>query len=216
MAEEVKRSRLYRSVRRQEQAAATRGAVLEAARGLFLEQGYAATTVAEVARRAGVNADTVYATVGRKPELVRAVVESAISGEDRAVPALERYYVRRIQHAATAEAKIDLYAAALVEMAPRTAPVFQALREAARADVECDALHTEISQRRAANMRLFAADLRATGSLRPDLSDAEVADVVWAMNSSEYYLLLVAGRGWSPGQVQAHLSDAWRRLFLAG
>lgn len=214
MVEDVKSSRLYRSVRRQEQTAATRGAVLEAARALFLEQGYATTTVAQVARRAGVNVDTVYATVGRKSELVRAVVESAISGGDLAVPALERDYVRRIRAASTAEAKIDLYAAALVQMAPRTAPVFKALQEAALSDADCASLHSEITQRRAANMRLFAADLRATGSVRPDLSDDEVADVVWAMNSSEYYLLLVTGRGWTPGQVEAHLGDAWRRLFL--
>lgn len=214
MGEEVKGSRSYRSVRRQEQATATRGAVLEAARALFLAQGYAATTVAQVARRAGVNADTVYAAVGRKSELLRAVVETAISGEDRPVPAGERDYVRRIRAATTAEAKIDLYAAALMQMAPRIAPVFQALREAALTDVDCAALHTEITQRRAVNMRLFAADLRATGSVRPDLSDDEVADVVWAMNSSDYYLLLVEGRGWTPAQVEAHLGDAWRRLFL--
>lgn len=214
MVEEVKGSRRYSSVRRQEQAAATRGAVLDSARALFLEQGYATTTVAQVARRAGVNADTVYAAVGRKAELVRAVVETAISGEDRPVPAGDRDYVRRIRAATTAGAKIDLYAAALVQMAPRTAPVFRALREAASTDPDCAALHTEITQRRAGNMRLFAADLRATGSVRPDLSNDEVADVVWVMNSSDYYLLLVEGRGWTPGQVEAHLSDAWRRLFL--
>ena len=72
---------------------------------------------------------------------------------------------------------------------------------------------TEIA-RRAANMRLFAADLRATGELRPDLTDEEVADIVWATNSADYYALLVDGRGWSPERYGRHLADAWRRMLL--
>ena len=48
-------------------------------------------------------------------------------------------------------------------------------------------------------MRMFAADLRATGELRADLSDEEIADVVWSMNGPEYWSLLVVDRGWSLG-----------------
>ena len=83
------------------------------------------------------------------------------------------------------------------------------------ADADCAALRAEISARRAANMRLFAADLRATGELRPDLSDDEVADVVWSMNSAEYRALLVTERGWSTDRYAAWLADAWTRLLLA-
>src|SRR4051812_41924917 len=86
----------YRSVLRTEQAAATHEAVLGAARELFVAQGYAPTTVAEIAARASVSVDTVYASVGRKPALLRELVETAISGTDRAVPAEQRDYVTRI------------------------------------------------------------------------------------------------------------------------
>ena len=72
--------RRYRSPRRAEQAAATRARIVDAARHLVVEQGYAATTVSQVAARAGVAVDTVYAAVGRKPELLRQVLETAISG----------------------------------------------------------------------------------------------------------------------------------------
>jgi AcrR family transcriptional regulator len=216
MTEEVKKSRPYRSVRRAEQAATTRAAILEASRRLFLEQGYVPTTVTQIARRAGVNVDTLYAVVGPKPDLLRAVVETALSGEAEAVPAAERSYVREIRAATSAGDKIDIYAAALAAMAPRTAPVFSVLKAAALVDASCAALHHEITERRAANMRLFAADLRSTGSLRSDLSDDEVADVVWSMNSTDYYLLLVKDRGWTNARFEHHLSDAWRRLFLAG
>ena len=99
-------------------------------------------------------------------------------------------------------------------MAPRTAPVFLALRDAAARDPACAALQAEITGRRAANMRLFAADLRATGDLRPDLDDDEVADIVWSMNAAEYRVLLVGERGWSAERFGTWLADAWTRLLL--
>src|SRR5690242_16033759 len=170
-ADDARQRKPYHSPRRAEQAIATRRAVLDAARDLFIEHGYAGTTVADVARRARVAVDTVYATVGRKPALLREVLETAISGTDRAIPAAERDYVVRIRAARTAREKIALYVAALVEIQPRLAPVFAAVREAAGTDPGSAALWAEISARRARNMRDLAADLRATGDLRADLSD---------------------------------------------
>lgn len=215
MGDDVKGRRGYRAPRRAEQAAGTRRAVLDAARELFLARGYAATTVAQIAERAGVNVDTLYASVGRKPVLLREVVETAISGTDRAVPAEQRGYVHAVRAAAGARAKIGLYAAAVAEMGPRTAPILTALRDAAARDPQCARLRTEITRRRAANMRLFAADLRATGELRGDLTDDEVADIVWSTNSAEYYVLLVHERGWTPERFGAHLADLWCRMLLA-
>jgi AcrR family transcriptional regulator len=208
-------ARRYHSPRRLEQAVATRRAVLDAARDLFVSKGYLATTVADVARQARVAVDTVYATVGRKPALLREVVETAISGGDQAVPAEQRNYVARVRAATTARGKIEAYVAGLVDIQPRLAPVYLALRDAAATDADSAALWSEISGRRAANMRLFAADLRSTGELRPDLPDDEVADVVWSMNGPEYWLLLVGERGWSADRFAAFLVDAWERLLLA-
>ena len=82
-------------------------------------------------------------------------------------------------------------------------------------DPDCAALHAEITGCRAANMRLFAAELRTTGGLRPDLTDDDdVTDIVWAMNAAEYYALLVHDRGWTPDRYGRHLADAWRRILL--
>ncbi len=207
-------SRSYHSPRRAEQAAATRGAVLAAAREAFVSNGYAATTVADIARRARVAVDTVYTTVGRKPALLREVLETAISGTDQAVPAADRDYVERVRAAPTAAAKIETYARALVAIQARLAPVFLALRDAAATDPDSATLWTEITGRRARNMRDFAADLRATGELRADLSDDAVADIVWSMNGPEYWVLLVGERGWSPERFGTYLADAWTRTLL--
>ena len=206
--------RRYHSPRRLEQAAATRHAVLTAARELFVDNGYTATTVTEIAQRAGVSVDTVYATVGRKPALLRELVETAISGTEQAVPADQRDYVARMRAADSAQDMITIYAHAITAIQQRLAPVFLALRDAAGTDPDCAALWTEIAERRAANMRRLAADLRTKGGLRSDLSDDRVADIIWSMNSPEYWVLLVRERSWSADQFAEWLADAWSRLLL--
>jgi hypothetical protein len=55
----------------------------------------------------------------------------------------------------------------------------------------------------------------ATGELRADLTDDEVADVVWSMNSAEFHALLVGERGRTTEPYREFLSDAWTRLLLA-
>lgn len=62
-------------------------------------------------------------------------------------------------------------------------------------------------------MRLLTADLRATNELREDLDDDDVADLIWATNSPEYFLLLTS-RGWTTRRYTDHLIDLWTRLLL--
>lgn len=214
MSEPVK-SRPYRSPVRAAQSGRTRAAVLDAAKDLFTTRGYVATTVRAIADEAGVHLDTLYATVGRKPQIMLALVESALSGQPEAVTAEDRDYVRRIRASADAAEMIDIYADAVTRIQQRLAPVFGALRVAADTDDACAAVWRDVSDRRAANMLLLAQDLRATGALRDDLTDREVADVIWSMNAAEHWDLLVVRRGWSPDRFSAWLSDAWRRLLLA-
>ena len=88
------------------------------------------------------------------------------------------------------------------------------LQEAAATDAGLGELWKGIAERRARNMRLFAKDLAQTGKLRRDLSIDTVGDVLWTMNSPEYYLLLVQQRGWAPARFEEWLKDAWCRLLL--
>src|ERR1700738_230833 len=103
--------RRYDTTRRRQGAARTRAAILDAARDLFTERGYSATPMTAIAERAGGALDPVYASVGRNPELARLLIETAISGTDRAIPAEQREYVRAIQAAPDAQTKITIYAA---------------------------------------------------------------------------------------------------------
>ena len=101
-------------------------------------------------------------------------------------------------------------------MQRRLAPVFLALRDAAGADIESAALWKEIAERRAQNMRAASPPTSARpGSCALDLTDDDVADIVWSMHGTEYWVLLVGQRGWSHERFATYLIDAWSRLLLA-
>ena len=211
--EQVK-PRRYDSSRRKEAAAQTRSSILAAARELFVSRGYGTTTVAAIAERAGVAQDTVYAAVGTKPAIFRSLIESALSGRDEPVPGAQREYAAQMRAIADVREKLAIYAAAVTAIQGRLAPLSVALRAAASANPELARLWREISERRARNMRDLADDLATTGQLRADVERDEIADVIWTMNSSEYYALLVLERGWTPERFQRWLLDAWTRLLL--
>ena len=206
--------RKYDSDRRRAQSAETRQRIVDAARQLVLEVGYRATTGAEVAARAEVNVDTVYELVGRKPLLLRELIEQAISGTDAAVAVVDRDYVKAIHAERDPAKKLAIYARAVRRIQVRMAPLFLALRDASSTEPEAQEAWEEISQRRAANMRLLARDLRDANGLRPGLSVDEAADTIWATASSELYLLLTVDRGWSPHRFERWLADTWCRLLL--
>jgi AcrR family transcriptional regulator len=208
------KTRAYRSDARRRQAEATRHAVLQAALRLFTRHGYVDTGVADVAAAAGVSVDTVYASVGRKPQLLLAVHDMVLGSADEPIPAEQRDYVRAVRAAQGARAKIAVYAEAMGRLLPRTVPLADALRVAALSDPECRSVWDGLNERRAANMRLLAADLRATGELRADLGDDEVAHLVWSLNSPEFYLLATS-RGRTAEQYAALVRDVWTRTLLA-
>ena len=213
VARPVKRS--YDNEGRRAQSEETRGRILLAARDLLVANGYRATTVARIARRAEVHVDTIYALVGRKPAILRELIELAISGTDRPVAPEERDYVQRIRAEPDPGRKLDIYAAAVRAIQSRMAPLFLALRDAASTEVDAKGVWPAISERRALNMRRLVADL-GDGALRPGLSIEEAADLIWATASSELFVLLTEERRWSPGRYEAWLADTWRRVLLPG
>jgi AcrR family transcriptional regulator len=213
MADEVKR-RSYDASGRRSRSDETRRRILESARQLLLEGGYRATKIADIARRAGVNVDTVYELVGRKPLIVRELIEQAISGTDVAVVAEERDYVKQIRATGDAVEKLRIYARAVSEIQTRMAPLHLALRDAASTEPEAAEVWTQISDRRAANMSKLVHDLAGTGRLRPGISLDEAADMLWLTNSAELYAMLTIERGWSPQRYERWLFETWRRLLL--
>ena len=181
---------------------------------LILERGYRATTIAAVAAQAEVNVDTVYELVGRKAVILRELIEQAISGSDRAIVADKRDYVKAMRATRDPTEKLAIYASAVRAIQARMAPLHMALREASSTEPEATEVWRDISERRAANMRRLVQDLKSTGRLRSDLSISDAADVVWATNSAELYIMLTVDRGWSTRHYERWLVDAWCRLLL--
>lgn len=212
-----KPKRRYDASRRRAAADQNRDAVVRSARAQFLERGYAATTMAAIAEDAGVALDTVYSLVGAKPALFRLLIELAISGERAPVQADERGYVQSIRSEHDPLTKIRIYAHAVTEIQVRLAPLFRVLQEAARSEPDLAALWTEISNRRATNMRRFVADVLGDDQARilpGDLTLDEAADLVWATNGPEFFLLLVEERGWPLERFERRLVEIWTNLLI--
>ena len=208
------KSHRYDNAARRAQSEETRQRILDAGRELMVERGYRPTTVAAIATRAGVHVDTVYELVGRKPVLLRGLIEQALSGTGGPVPAEDRQYVQAIGAEPDPARKLAIYARAVREIQARMAPLLLALRDASATEPDAAEVWWEISDRRAANMRKLAQDLEAAGGLRAGLSIDEAADVIWATNSSELYVLLTVERGWPPDRYERWLADTWCRLLL--
>jgi AcrR family transcriptional regulator len=212
---DVVKRRTYDGSTRQTQSAATRQRIVDAARELILANGYRATTIAAISSRAGVNADSVYALVGRKPMVLRELIEQALSGTDHEVVAEERAHVKAIRAEKDPRKMLAMYARAVCQTHQRMSPLFLALRDASSTEPEAREVWQEISNRRAANMRKLVSGLRDREGLRADLTIEEGADIVWATNSSELYVLFVVERGWAIDRYERWLADTWCRLLLA-
>jgi AcrR family transcriptional regulator len=208
MAPPVNPRRRYDSSRRQAQARRNRSAVIEAAHHLFLEHGFAATTMPAVASAAGVSVQTVYKAFGNKPRLAKAVFDVAMAGDDEPVPMLGRPALGRVRDEPDPRAKLRLYGEFLSEVAPRHVPVQLVIRDAARADPEAHAVWAELQAERLKGMTLFARALHDDGHLRPGISTNEARDVLWTYNSAELFELLVLERAWSPKRYGKWIANA--------
>jgi AcrR family transcriptional regulator len=208
------KKRRYDATRRRAAALETRRAIVAAARHLFLERGYTATTMAAIAEAAGVSHETVYATLGPKPAVFRHLIEIALSGADEPIPPLERDYTRQVMSEQDPFRLINIYARAMRLTQERVGGLIDVLNHAATTAPELATYLTELIERRAYYTRLIADHLAEIGGLREEVTVQTAADVLFALNSSEFFLLLARDRKWQPDDFERWLADAWKRLLL--
>lgn len=208
----VKPKRRYDSARRAEQAGQTRAAIIEAARRLFLRDGFAATTTASIAAEAQVSVETIYKAFGGKPGLVRAICEAALAGQGP-VPAETRSDELQA-HEPDPRKIIRGWGELTVEVAPRIAPIMLLARSAAAADPEMAGLLAEIEAARLSRMTRNAHNLAAAGHLRHDITVEQAGEVMWMYSSPELYELLVVKRGWPPERYGTFIAEAMIAALL--
>ncbi len=209
---DVKRPRPYDASRRRAQASATRDAILEVARRRFLDDGFAMTTIASIARDAGASVDTIYKTYGGKPGLVRAIYERDLAGEG---PVHAEARSDALQQAERDPLAITrAFAGFVMEIAPRAAPIMLLIRDAAVSDPEMAKLQAELDEERLRRMVHNAGNLSNAGHLRADLSIEAAGDIGWLYTAPQLYELLVIKRGWSIEHFGAFVADALAAAYF--
>lgn len=206
--------RRYESAHRQAQARQTRQGILDAAADLFVDPGYAATPLTAIAARSGVSIQTVYKVFGSKQALLSALVDVAVAGDDEPVALPDRPFVSEIRALPDARAKLVRYAQHLVEIHARQAQVMLALAAAATADPDAAAIWRKNLDDRRRGMSMFAADLAATGELRPEHTLDTATDVLWLAMDVRNYDWLVRQRGWSAERFQRWYVDTVAAALL--
>jgi AcrR family transcriptional regulator len=208
MAESVKSSRRYNSPRRQEQAAATRRSILEAAQRLFEDQGYAATTMDGIATDAGVALKTVYVAFVTKSGVLRALWDLLLKGDQDAAAVAERPWYREVIEEPDPERQLRLTAHNSRVVKERIGGVLRVIRDAAPVDPDGAALWALIQSDFYENQRAIVETLHKKKQLRRGLGVTRAADILWTLNHPDLWLLLVGERGWTPGQFEKWFADS--------
>jgi AcrR family transcriptional regulator len=204
----------YRSQLRTEQAAATRQLVLDAATRLFVERGYAATSIDAIAEAAGVGRSTVFAAAGGKSWLLKTAYDRAIVGDDEPVPLLQRPAARKL-FAMTDPAEIVAgHAGIVAEAAARVSAICEAIHSAAGCDPEVGKLWSEIAQERLTGAEAFATLINEKGGLRDGVAVDEARDIIWIFNDPTLHHALVRRRGWSQDRYRRWLTDNLQHQLL--
>ncbi|GAA2006461.1 TetR family transcriptional regulator [Nakamurella flavida] len=210
--ESVKGRRQYDATGRRERAAASRRAVLAAAHRLLLIDGYAATTVPDVAAAAGVSAEFVYKNIGRKAALLGAVLDVALAGDDAPLAMAERESIAALRALTDPAEVLAGYLVVMVGVQVRVAPLL--LLAARSADPDAGALVVKADTERLAGMTGLARHLHGLGGLRPGLDVDTAVDLLWAYTAPSLYDLLVLRRGWSPSAYREHVRAALTAALL--
>ena len=188
--------RPYRSTLREEQARATRRAIVEAGAALFVERGFAGTTVDAIAERAGVSRKTVFTSVGGKVAVLKDAFDWALAGDDAPVPLGDRPAVRDFLTETDPATAVEKWARVMSEIAGRLAYIHPALVAAADVDPEAAELNETSERNRLHGARTFVRHLRDNGGLREDVSVKRGAAVAALLMDPLGYRRLVLGDGW--------------------
>ncbi|MGY1806087.1 TetR/AcrR family transcriptional regulator [Blastococcus sp. SYSU D00669] len=203
--------RVYNSPLRAEQAQRTRVAVLDAAGRCFLDKGYAATTMKDVAARAGVSVQTVFGQ-GSKASLLLACVDRAVVGDDEERPLLQREVFLRPMEAPDREGKLAALRELVGVYVPQAVPMIQVFAAAATVDAEIAEAWAEYERRRLADQRALISTFEPW--LRQGLGVDRAAEIAWGLFTHEPVANLVGVRGWSVDEYADFLVDAVERLLL--
>jgi AcrR family transcriptional regulator len=206
--------RPYDSPLRRGQAAATRAAIIAAATRLFVERGYGATSIDDIAREAGVSRATVFTAVGPKRTLLKTAYDVALVGDDEPVPMPQRPWAQGVRRATTVPDMLEAYADLIVLVGGRIGAIAEAIRGAAASEPEAREVFQKIEEERLTGARNIVAMAVERGGIRAGLDHAVAADIIWVLNDPGLYVRLVVRRGWTTADFRDWLAEALRSQLL--
>lgn len=180
---------------------------------MFLANGYGPTTIAAIAAEAAVSVETIYRAWGSKAGVVRALIRQSLRGHEDAPPLVEGDAIKAVIAEPDA---LQLYGRLLAEIQPALAPLIRLLRESAPADEELARALEQHKRDRLEGMQGFAGLLHSRRALKDGLTTEAARDILWTMNSSEVYELLVAERNWTPEAYGSWIADTLESALLSG
>jgi AcrR family transcriptional regulator len=184
-----------------------RRAVVDAARTLFLERGYGATTIEAISELSDVPPATVYRLFGSKRGILKALLDVSIVGDDEAVAMADRPPVRSLLADPEPTNQLAGFVGVAAQINSRTAAIYRILVSAAASDADAAALLRELTRQRQAGQGRIARSLSRARALKPQLRERDAGDIIHALLSPELYGLLVVDRGWSTERYEAWLTQ---------
>ena len=207
--------REYDSTRRQAQADETRRRILEAARKLFIERGYAGTTAEAIAAEAGVSAQTIYAIFKNKKKLLVSLMNvSPTTGVEDYTPVPERPNVQAVAQERDQHRQLQMFAQVVANNLDQAAEVSQIMVEAAKIEPDFDRILQKLNKQRLEHMTIAVQQIAANGAFRENMDEVYARDTVWTLTSPEVFLLLTCERGWSKEKYAEWLADMLTRALL--
>jgi len=203
-----------KSISRKERAAITKRAIVSAATEEFRANGYHGTTMAAIAKRAGVAVQTVYFVFHTKPLLLTAAIDNAVVGETDPVPPEMTPWWQDGTTTADGRRAIELFVSSVAVIEQRAAALDRVAVQAATTDPEVEEVRGHHEQLRVAGFRSYVDTFVSRGLLRAGLDAAEATDVLLTLAGSSVFLDFTEGRGWSLERYVAWTTDALCSLLL--
>jgi AcrR family transcriptional regulator len=214
-ADSLTRKRAYVSAARSQQARHTRKRVIDAASRLFVERGYATTTMRAIAAEAGVSIPTVELLFGTKAQLLHVVLDVAIAGDDEPIPMLSRAWADNAQSRETVAEFLSAVAEVLREAQVRSAGIMLAAYEAATADPDIHVLVADRELQRERTAGWIVDGVLGRSSLRVGLDRAAAIETVWMLMDPVVFSRLTRHRGWSPKRYATWFAGSVAQLLVA-
>lgn len=210
----VNAPRSYDSSLRKEQARQTRTRIVDAAERLFVERGYAASTMEAIASSAGVAVDTVYAGFATKRGLLSALMDVRVGGDDEPVDLLDRSGPQAVRHEPDQRRQVEGFAMDVTAILERARPVDDIMKGAAAVDSEVAGLRARIQAQRFQNLIKFVSWITANGPLRGGMNEEAGAAIVWTLTSPEVHRLLRVDRAWTAERYADWLAETLTLTLL--